>query len=114
MRGGHAVIRLLPVTAVKRLYPLVALAAITFAVAGAMAGPGASMNVSVSEYAVADRGGVTELAMAVMALRSVALLGGLRAEVTLLAVLAGWLVWLGNVRHAANSPAYHRIIASRS
>jgi hypothetical protein len=43
-----------------------------------------------------------------------ALLG---TEVALLAVLAGWLVrvvWLGNVRHAANFTAYHRIIPSRS
>ncbi|WP_113698549.1 DUF998 domain-containing protein [Nonomuraea lactucae] len=37
------------------------------------------LNVTVSEYAVADRGGVTEVAMAVMGLGSLVLLGGLRA-----------------------------------
>ncbi|MFI7438620.1 DUF998 domain-containing protein [Nonomuraea indica] len=37
------------------------------------------LQVTVSEYAVADRGGVTEVAMAVMGLGSLALLAGLRA-----------------------------------
>ncbi|WP_336211954.1 DUF998 domain-containing protein [Nonomuraea sp. LPB2021202275-12-8] len=72
-------------TAVKRLYPLIALAAIMFAVVGVVAGQLGPdpyldpMNVTVSEYAVADRGGVTEVAMAVLALGSLALLAGLRA-----------------------------------
>ncbi|MFI7449880.1 DUF998 domain-containing protein [Nonomuraea sp. NPDC049714] len=94
-------------TAVKRLYPLIALAAITFAVAGVLAGPGASMNVTVSEYAVADRGGVTELAMAVMALGSVALLAGLRgAGAPVRGMPAGlFMVWSGALAVAAVVPA---------
>jgi hypothetical protein len=72
-------------SAVKKAYPLVALAAILFAVVGVVAGQFGPdpyldpLNVTVSEYAVADRGGVTEVAMAVMALGSLVLLAGLRA-----------------------------------
>lgn len=72
-------------SAVKKACPLVACAAIAFAVAGVVAGQLGPdphldpLNVTVSEYAVADRGGVTEVAMAVMALGSLALLAGLRA-----------------------------------
>lgn len=107
MWGRHSVFRLLHMTAVKRLYPLVALVAITFAVAGAVTGPGASMNVSVSEYAVTDRGGVTELAMAVMALGSVALLGGLRAAGAPVRGVPERLlmVWSGAIAVAAVVPA---------
>jgi hypothetical protein len=107
MRGRRTVFKLLHMTAVKRLYPLIALAAITFAVAGVLAGPGASMNVTVSEYAVADRGGVTELAMAVMALGSLALLGGLRAAGAPVRGVPERLlmVWSGAIAVAAVVPA---------
>ncbi|GGO79379.1 DUF998 domain-containing protein [Nonomuraea cavernae] len=72
-------------TAVKRLYPLVACVAIVFSVGAIVVGQLVPdpyldpMNVTVSEYAVADRGGVTEVAIAVLGLGSLALLGGLRA-----------------------------------
>ncbi|MEU4578641.1 DUF998 domain-containing protein [Nonomuraea sp. NPDC023979] len=72
-------------SAVKKAYPLIACAAIVFAVSGVVVGQFGPdpyldpLNVTVSEYAVADRGGVTEVAMAVMALGSLALLAGLRA-----------------------------------
>ncbi|GGP13829.1 hypothetical protein GCM10012278_67170 [Nonomuraea glycinis] len=107
MRGTSSVFRLLHMTAVKRLYPLVALAAITFAVAGVLTGPGASMNVSVSEYAVTGRGGVTELATAVMALGSLALLGGLRAAGAPVRGMPGrlFMVWSGALAVTAVIPA---------
>jgi hypothetical protein len=41
----------------------------------------------------------------------------LAAEVSLLAVLAGWLAWLAwrpSASTAVNIPTYHRFIASRS
>ncbi|MFC5820366.1 DUF998 domain-containing protein [Nonomuraea harbinensis] len=67
----------------SRAYPLVALAAIVCGVAGiGFAQLDSDLNplhVTVSEYAVADRGGVTEVAMAVVALGSLALLAGLRS-----------------------------------
>lgn len=65
-------------------YPVVASVAIVFAVVGVVLGqldpvpyldP---LNVTISEYAVADRGGVTAIAMAVLGLGSLALLAGLR------------------------------------
>ncbi|PZG22633.1 DUF998 domain-containing protein [Nonomuraea aridisoli] len=72
-------------TAVKRLFPLIACASILFSVAGVLVGQFDPdpyldpMNVTISEYAVADRGGVTEVAMAVLGIGSLVLLAGLRA-----------------------------------
>ncbi|MEV5888325.1 DUF998 domain-containing protein [Nonomuraea fuscirosea] len=72
-------------TAVKRLYPLIACASILFSVVAVVAGQLGPdpyldpMNVTVSEYAVSDRGGVTEIAMAVLGIGSLALLLGLRS-----------------------------------
>ncbi|MEU8250063.1 DUF998 domain-containing protein [Nonomuraea sp. NPDC048916] len=72
-------------TAVKRLYPFIACLAIMFSVGAIVVGQLVPdpyldpLNVTVSEYAVADRGGVTEVAMVVLGLGSLALLGGLRA-----------------------------------
>ncbi|MFI7615411.1 DUF998 domain-containing protein [Nonomuraea terrae] len=72
-------------TAVKRLFPLIACASILFSVVGVLVGQFDPdpyldpMNVTVSEYAVADRGGVTEVAMAVLGIGSLVLLAGLRA-----------------------------------
>ncbi|MCK2214467.1 DUF998 domain-containing protein [Actinomadura sp. ATCC 31491] len=72
-------------TAAKKLLPAVACGSIVFAVIAVVAGQFGPdpyldpMNVTVSEYAVSDRGGVTEVAMAVLGLGSLALLAGLRA-----------------------------------
>ncbi|TDD52558.1 DUF998 domain-containing protein [Nonomuraea terrae] len=72
-------------TAVKRLFPLIACASILFSVVGVLVGQFDPdpyldpMNVTISEYAVADRGGVTEVAMAVLGIGSLVLLAGLRA-----------------------------------
>ncbi|PRX60056.1 uncharacterized protein DUF998 [Nonomuraea fuscirosea] len=72
-------------TAAKRLYPLIACASILFSVVAVVAGQFGPdpyldpMNVTVSEYAVSDRGGVTEIAMAVLGIGSLALLLGLRS-----------------------------------
>jgi hypothetical protein len=72
-------------TAAKRLYPLIACGSILFAVVAVVVGQFGPdpyldpMNVTISEYAVADRGGVTEVAMAVLGIGSLALLAGLRA-----------------------------------
>ncbi|MEU8394258.1 DUF998 domain-containing protein [Nonomuraea sp. NPDC048892] len=72
-------------TAAKRLYPLIACASILFSVVAVVAGQLGPdpyldpMNVTVSEYAVSDRGGVTEIAMAVLGIGSLALLLGLRS-----------------------------------
>ncbi|MGI5268360.1 DUF998 domain-containing protein [Nonomuraea sp. CA-218870] len=68
-----------------RAYPIVALAALTTGVSGVVAAQFGSgpyldpLNATVSEYAVASRGGVTEFAMAAVALGSLALLAGLRS-----------------------------------
>ncbi|MFG1947440.1 DUF998 domain-containing protein [Nonomuraea sp. NPDC048826] len=68
-----------------RAYPIVALAALAVGVSGIVVGQFDPdpyldpLNVTVSEFAVADRGGVTEAAMAVVALGSLALLAGLRS-----------------------------------
>jgi hypothetical protein len=68
-----------------RIYPLIACASIAFSVVLTIVGqfgPDAyldPLNVTVSEYAVSDRGGVTEIAMAVLGIGSLALLAGLRA-----------------------------------
>jgi hypothetical protein len=67
-----------------RLYPLIACSSIVFSVVAIVVGqfgPDAyldPMNVTVSEYAVSDRGGVTEIAMAVLGIGSLVLLTGLR------------------------------------
>ncbi|WP_188188763.1 DUF998 domain-containing protein [Nonomuraea sp. SYSU D8015] len=72
-------------TAAKRLYPLIACGSILFSVVAVVVGQFDPdpyldpMNVTISEYAVADRGGVTEVAMAVLGIGSLALLAGLRA-----------------------------------
>ncbi|MFB4283835.1 DUF998 domain-containing protein [Nonomuraea sp. MTCD27] len=72
-------------TAAKRLYPLIACASILFSVVAVVVGQFGPdpyldpMNVTISEYAVSDRGGVTEVAMAVLGIGSLALLAGLRA-----------------------------------
>ncbi|NRQ36325.1 DUF998 domain-containing protein, partial [Nonomuraea sp. NN258] len=63
-------------TAVKRLYPLIACSSIVFAVVAILIGQFGPdsyldpMNVTISEYAVADRGGVTEVAMVVLGVGS--------------------------------------------
>ncbi|MER7500565.1 DUF998 domain-containing protein [Nonomuraea pusilla] len=68
-----------------RAYPLAACVAILFAAVAVLVGqfgPDPELDpltVTISEYAVADRGGVTEIAMAVLGLGSLALLAGLRA-----------------------------------
>ncbi|MFG1708727.1 DUF998 domain-containing protein [Nonomuraea sp. M3C6] len=73
-----------PLEAAKRLYPLIACASIVFSVVAIVVGQFGPdpyldpMNVTVSEYAVSDRGGVTEVAMAVLGIGSLALLAGLR------------------------------------
>ncbi|GGS78931.1 DUF998 domain-containing protein [Nonomuraea spiralis] len=67
-----------------RLYPLVACASIVFSVVAILVGHFGPdpyldpMNVTISEYAVTDRGGVTEVAMAVLGIGSLALLAALR------------------------------------
>ncbi|MEU6722846.1 DUF998 domain-containing protein [Nonomuraea wenchangensis] len=72
-------------TAAKKLLPAAACGSIVFAVIAVVAGQFDPdpyldpMNVTISEYAVADRGGVTEVAMAVLGLGSLALLAGLRS-----------------------------------
>ncbi|MGV9302472.1 DUF998 domain-containing protein [Nonomuraea sp. NPDC003727] len=68
----------------KRVYPLLACSLILFSVVAIVVGQFDPdpyldpMNVTISEYAVADRGGGTEMAMAAMGLGSFALLAGLR------------------------------------
>ncbi|TDD12835.1 DUF998 domain-containing protein [Nonomuraea deserti] len=72
-------------TAAKRLYPLIACASILFSVVAVVVGQlGADpdldpLNVTVSEFAVSERGGVTEAAMAVLGVGSLVLLAGLRS-----------------------------------
>ncbi|MET8984151.1 DUF998 domain-containing protein [Nonomuraea wenchangensis] len=72
-------------TAAKKLLPAAACGSIVFAVVAVVAGQFGPdpyldpMNVTISEYAVSDRGGVTEVAMAVLGLGSLALLAGLRS-----------------------------------
>ncbi|MBF8193378.1 DUF998 domain-containing protein [Nonomuraea sp. K274] len=68
-----------------RIYPVIACGSIVFSVVAVLVGQFGPdpyldpMNVTVSEYGVADRGGVTEVAMAVLGIGSLALLAGLRA-----------------------------------
>ncbi|WP_431920418.1 DUF998 domain-containing protein [Nonomuraea jabiensis] len=99
-------------TAVKRLSPLIACAAILFSVVAVLVGQFGPdpqldpMNVTVSEYAVSDRGGVTEVAMAVLGLGSLALLVGLRAAGAPVRGMPQWLlgVWSGALVVAAVVP----------
>ncbi|GAA2376763.1 DUF998 domain-containing protein [Nonomuraea africana] len=69
----------------KWFYPLLSCSLIMFSVVAIVVGQFDPdpyldpMNVTISEYAVADRGGVTEVAMVAMGLGSFALLAGLRA-----------------------------------
>ncbi|MGV9325424.1 DUF998 domain-containing protein [Streptosporangium sandarakinum] len=69
----------------KRLYPLIACAGTAAAIVAAIAGqidPDPQLdplNLTISEYAVLDRGGATEFAMACLGVASLALVAGLRA-----------------------------------
>ncbi|GAA2657263.1 DUF998 domain-containing protein [Nonomuraea recticatena] len=69
----------------KRFYPLISCSLIMFSVVAIVVGQFDPdpyldpMNVTISEYAVADRGGVTEVAMVAMGLGSLVLLAALRA-----------------------------------
>ncbi|MEU4541747.1 DUF998 domain-containing protein [Nonomuraea dietziae] len=69
----------------KRFYPLISCSLIMFSVVAIVVGQFDPdpyldpMNVTISEYAVADRGGVTEVAMVAMGLGSFVLLAALRA-----------------------------------
>ncbi|MFI6297601.1 DUF998 domain-containing protein [Nonomuraea sp. NPDC050790] len=98
--------------AVKKFYPHVAFLAIAFSVVAVVVGQIVPdpyldpMNVTVSEYAVADRGGVTELGMAVLGLGSFVLLAGLRAAGAPIRGLPQWLlgVWSGALLVAAAVP----------
>lgn len=98
--------------AVKRLAPWIACASILFSVVAVVVGqlvPDPQLdplNVTISEYAVSDRGGVTEIAMAVLGIGSLALLLGLRASG---APVRGWperllMVWSGALMVAAVIP----------
>ncbi|MEU7001599.1 DUF998 domain-containing protein [Nonomuraea sp. NPDC046570] len=99
-------------TSVKRLYPLIAFAAIAFSVVAVVIGQIVPdpyldpMNVTISEYAVADRGGVTEVAMAVLGLGSLVLMAGLRAAGAPVRGLPEWLmgVWSAALLVAAVIP----------
>ncbi|WP_228642385.1 DUF998 domain-containing protein [Microtetraspora sp. AC03309] len=86
---------------VKRLYPMIACGGIVTAVAAAVVGqidPDPYLdpiNLTLSDYAVLDRSGATEVAMVVLGLSSLALLAGMRA---VRAPVSGWperlmLVW---------------------
>ncbi|WP_433249182.1 DUF998 domain-containing protein [Streptosporangium sp. CA-135522] len=71
--------------ALKRLYPLVSCAGIVMAVVATVIGQIDAdpyldpLNLTISEYAVLDRGGATEFAMASLGVASFALVAGLRA-----------------------------------
>lgn len=99
--------------AVRKLAPLVALAAIVFGVAGVAAGlydpaPGLDpLHVSVGEYAMAERGGVTATALAIMALGALVLLVGMRAAGAPVRGTPGRLmaVWPGAVLLTVAVPA---------
>ncbi|WP_285706848.1 DUF998 domain-containing protein [Microtetraspora sp. NBRC 16547] len=86
---------------VKRLYPVLACGGIMIAVAAAVVGqidPDPYLdpiNLTLSDYAVLDRSGATEVAMVVLGGSSLALLAGMRA---VRAPVSGWperlmLVW---------------------
>ncbi|WP_157530794.1 DUF998 domain-containing protein [Microtetraspora niveoalba] len=78
---------------VKRLYPLLACAGIMTAVVAAVVGqidPDPYLdpvNLTLSDYAVLDRSGATEVAMVVLGASSLALLAGMRA---VRAPVSGW------------------------
>ncbi|MEV0828698.1 DUF998 domain-containing protein [Nonomuraea rubra] len=99
-------------TAVKRLSPWIACASILFSVVAVVAGQFGPdpyldpMNVTISEYAVSDRGGVTEVAMAVLGIGSLALLAGLRSVGAPIKGAPQWLlmVWSGALVVAALVP----------
>ncbi|WP_433513558.1 DUF998 domain-containing protein [Nonomuraea sp. CA-143628] len=84
----------------KRLYPIIACGSIVFAVVGIVVGqlvldPGLNpLNVTVSEYAVSDRGGVTEAAMMVLGLGSIVLLRALKAANAPVRGLPERLLWV--------------------
>lgn len=84
----------------KRLYPIIACGSIVFAVVGIVVGqlvpgPGLNpLNVTVSEYAVSDRGGVTEAAMMVLGLGSLILLKALKAANAPVRGLPERLLWV--------------------
>ncbi|WP_433514855.1 DUF998 domain-containing protein [Nonomuraea sp. CA-143628] len=85
--------------------PLIACASILFSVVAVVVGQFGPdpyldpLNVTVSEYAVSNHGGVTEVAMAVLGIGSLALLAGLRG-------MPEWLlrVWSGALVVAALVP----------
>ncbi|WP_344884844.1 DUF998 domain-containing protein [Nonomuraea antimicrobica] len=98
--------------AAKRLSPYIACASILFAVIAVVVGqfdPDPHLdplNITISEYAVSDRGGVTEVAMAVLGIGSLVLLVGLRVAG---APVRGWperllMVWSGALVVAAVVP----------
>ncbi|MEV0228619.1 DUF998 domain-containing protein [Nonomuraea sp. NPDC050786] len=99
-------------TAVQRLYPLIACASILISVVAVVVGQFGPdpyldpLNVTVSEYAVSDRGGVTEVAMAVLGIGSLALLAGLRSSGAPVRGMPEWLlgVWSGALVVAALVP----------
>ncbi|MEV0351736.1 DUF998 domain-containing protein [Nonomuraea sp. NPDC050680] len=84
----------------KRLYPIIACGSIVFAVVGIVVGqlvPDSGLdplNVTVSEYAVSDRGGVTEAAMMVLGLGSLILLKALKAANAPVRGLPERLLWV--------------------
>ncbi|MFI6505108.1 DUF998 domain-containing protein [Nonomuraea typhae] len=98
--------------AVKRFFPHIAFLAIAFSVAAVVVGQLVPdpyldpVNVTVSEYAVADRGGVTEAGMAVLGLGSFVLLVALRAAGAPIRGLPQWLlgIWSGALIVAAVVP----------
>ncbi|WP_433417127.1 DUF998 domain-containing protein [Microtetraspora malaysiensis] len=98
---------------VKRIYPLLACAGIATAVAAAVVGqidPDPyldPLNLALTDYAVLDRSGATEVAMVVLGGGSLALLAGMRA---VRAPVSGWperlmLVWSLALVAAAIMPA---------
>ncbi|MBT2225977.1 DUF998 domain-containing protein [Nonomuraea sp. NEAU-A123] len=84
----------------QRLYPIIACGSIVFAVVGIVVGQLVPdpylnpLNVTVSEYAVSDRGGVTEAAMMVLGLGSLILLKALKAAHAPVRGLPERLLWV--------------------
>ncbi|MEV0613706.1 DUF998 domain-containing protein [Nonomuraea sp. NPDC050404] len=97
-------------TAAKRLYPWIAGTSILFSVVAVVAAQFDStldpMNVTISEYAVSEGGGVTGAAMALLGIGSLALLAGLRSAGAPIKGVPEWLlmVWSGAVIVAAVVP----------
>lgn len=104
--------------AMGRVYPLIAGAAVVFSiialVVGQVGGSLDPMQVSISEYAVAERGGVTGIAMVVLGLGALALLGGLRAAGAPIKGLPEklFLVWSGAMIIAPLFPAKALVYAA--